>query len=93
MALSLLANSAVSVYYKGTFINGKQFDSNMDAGYPMAFRLKEVIYGWREILPLMSLGSTYEVYIPFYLGYGDKGVDNIRPFSTLIFTIKLVGVA
>lgn len=84
--------SVVLVYYKGTFINGKQFDSNMSDRYPAAFRTNELIRGWGELLTYMSVGSTFEAYIPYNLGYGERGVPGIRPYSTLIFRVKLVSI-
>ena len=85
-------NSLVQVYYKGTFINGKQFDSNMEDRVPMALRVRDVIEGWQRVLQIMPVGSTYEAVIPFDMGYGIKAVDGIRGFSTLVFKIKLVSI-
>lgn len=86
-------NSTVEVYYRGTNINGKPFDSNMKDRLPLSFKVKEVIVGWQKIIPLMAVGSTFEVTIPSEHGYGSRGVSGIKGFSTLIFTIKLVGIA
>ena len=86
-------SSIVQVYYRGTNINGKPFDSNMNDRSPIVLKVREVIIGWQKILPLMPIGSTYEVTIPFDQGYGSRGVSGIKGFSTLIFTIKLVGIA
>ena len=85
-------SSTVQVYYRGTNIHGKPFDSNMNDRSPMALKVREVIVGWQKIIPLMPIGSTYEVTIPFDQGYGSRGVSGIKGFSTLIFTIKLVGI-
>ena len=85
--------SYVQVYYKGTFVDGTVFDSNMDEQVPMAIRIREVIEGWKIILMQMQRGSTYEVVIPFELAYGTKNTPGIKAYSTLIFTIKLVMVA
>ena len=86
-------NSTVQVYYRGTNINGKPFDSNMKDRSPISLKVKEVIVGWQRIIPIMPVGSTYEVTIPFDQGYGSRGVPGIKGFSTLIFTIKLVGIS
>ena len=83
-------NSTVQVYYRGTNINGKPFDSNMKDRNPISLKVKEVILGWQRIIPIMPIGSTYEVTIPFDQGYGSRGVPGIKGFSTLIFTINLV---
>ena len=85
--------SYVQVYYRGTFVDGTEFDSNMDEQVPMAIRIREVIEGWKIILQHMPQGSTYEVVIPYELAYGTKNSPGIKAFSTLIFTIKLTMVA
>ena len=82
----------VSVYYKGTLINGRVFDSNLSQPYPEPFLLKEVIKGWQIALPRMCVGDTWELFLPASLGYGAKGVDGIPRNSTLIFEITLVNV-
>ena len=86
-------SSTVQVYYRGTNINGKPFDSNMKDRSPLVLKVREVIVGWQKIIPLMAVGSTYEVTIPFEQGYGSRGVPGIKGYSTLIFTIQLVGIA
>ncbi|MBN1597375.1 MAG: FKBP-type peptidyl-prolyl cis-trans isomerase [Bacteroidales bacterium] len=83
---------AVKCHYRGTTIDGKQFDSSYDKGQPAEFRLKGVIRGWTEVLQLMKEGAKYEVYIPSYLGYGTNGTRSIEPNSTLIFEIELLEV-
>lgn len=85
-------SSIVQVYYRGTNIKGKPFDSNMNDRSPAVLRVREVIVGWQRVLPIMPIGSTYEVTIPFDQGYGSRGTSGIKGFSTLIFTIKLVGI-
>ena len=83
----------MQVYYSGKMIDGKQFDSNMNDNVPIAFRLNEVIEGWQIALSEMPAGSTWEIFIPQELGYGDSSVGNIKKYSTLIFTVKLVSVS
>lgn len=85
-------SSIVQVYYRGTNINDKPFDSNMNHRSPMVLKVREVILGWQKVIPIMPIGSIYEVTIPFDQGYGSRGVPGIKGFSTLIFTIKLVGI-
>ena len=87
-----LSTSVVSVYYKGSLINGRVFDSNMSQPCPEPFRLNEVIEGWQVVLPHMKVGDRWEVVIPASLGYGSKGTDGIPRNSTLIFEIELVNV-
>lgn len=84
--------SVVSVYYKGTLINGKPFDAAPRGGRPATFRLSELILGWRTALREMPVGSRWQVVIPFNLGYGARGAGAIKPFSTLIFDIQLVAI-
>lgn len=87
------ATSVVTVYYKGMLIDGKVFDDNMTQGYPDAFRLSELISGWQIAMQRMKVGDYWRIYIPAEHGYGNRGTDGIPRNSTLIFEIKLVGVA
>jgi FKBP-type peptidyl-prolyl cis-trans isomerase len=87
------ATDTVEVNYRGTFIDGKQFDSSYDRGQTIEFPLNGVIGGWTEGLQLMSIGATYQFYIPFHLAYGERGAGGaIPPFSTLIFDVELVAI-
>ncbi len=86
------ANSIVSVYYKGTLINGKVFDDNTRQGYPDAFRLNELIAGWQIALRQMRTGDQWRIYIPAKLGYGSMSTPGIPKNSTLIFEIELVSI-
>lgn len=90
--VSPIATNVISVYYKGSLINGRVFDSNLSQPCPEPFRLSEVIKGWQIALPRMRVGDTWEIYLPASLGYGSKGVDGIPRNSTLIFEITLVNV-
>jgi len=79
--------------YKGTFIDGTEFDSSTQAGKPVPFEVKNVIPGFKEVLQLMPVGSKWQVFIPSTLGYGERGAGNvIGPNSALIFEIELVGI-
>lgn len=84
----------VTVNYKGTLINGTQFDSSYDRGTPATFGLTQVIKGWTEGLQLMQEGSIYRFVIPYQLGYGGTATPDgsIPPFSTLVFEVELIKV-
>jgi FKBP-type peptidyl-prolyl cis-trans isomerase FklB len=83
----------VKTNYKGSLINGKQFDSSYDRGQPATFGVNQVIAGWTEALKLMPVGSQWELYIPYNLAYGERAMGaNIPAYSTLIFTIELLEI-
>lgn len=87
------ATDSVLVHYKGTLLNGKQFDSSYDRGEPISFPLNRVIPGWTEGVQLMPAGSKYKFYIPYNLAYGERGAGaDIPPYSTLIFEVELLKV-
>jgi FKBP-type peptidyl-prolyl cis-trans isomerase FklB len=84
---------SVLAHYKGTLIDGTQFDSSYDRGSPSEFPVMGVIPGWTEALQLMKVGDKWKLYIPSELGYGAHGAGaKIKPFSTLIFEIELIEV-
>ena len=85
--------SIVSVSYKGMLINGKVFDDNTAQGYPDAFRLNDLIDGWKIALTRMQVGDKWRIYVPTSLGYGAISTPGIPKYSTLIFEIELVGIA
>jgi FKBP-type peptidyl-prolyl cis-trans isomerase len=87
------ATDSVLVHYKGTLLNGKQFDSSYDRGEPITLTLDRVIPGWTEGMQLMSSGSKYKFFIPYQLAYGERGAgQDIPPYSTLVFEIELLKV-
>jgi FKBP-type peptidyl-prolyl cis-trans isomerase FklB len=88
------SNDMVSVNYRGTLINGKEFDSSAKhGGQPAKFQANRVIRGWTEALQMMKVGSKWELYIPSTLAYGDFGSGPmIEPGSTLIFEVELLGI-
>lgn len=87
------ATSKVTVDYEGTLIDGTVFDSSYKRGQPTTFQVNQVIKGWTEALQLMPVGSEWELYIPYQLGYGEREAgQTIKPYSALIFKVKLHGI-
>jgi FKBP-type peptidyl-prolyl cis-trans isomerase FklB len=86
------AEDTVTVHYKGTLIDGREFDSSYKRGNPATFQVKGVIKGWTEALQLMREGSKWQLFIPPELGYGERGSGSIPPNSTLIFEVELLTV-
>nr|WP_278581261.1 FKBP-type peptidyl-prolyl cis-trans isomerase [Bacteroides intestinalis] len=86
-------NSIVTVHYKGTLINGREFDNSWKRNCPEAFRLNQVIEGWQIALQRMHVGDHWIVYIPYTMGYGTRSSGPIPAFSTLVFEVHLLGIA
>ena len=83
----------VRVHYRGTLMDGKEFDSSYaNGGQPVEFALNQVIPGWREGLALMPVGSKYKFWIPSSLAYGPNGPPQIGPNSMLTFEVELLGI-
>ena len=83
----------VQVHYEGRLIDGTVFDASAKHGdKPAEFQPDQVIKGWTEALTMMPVGSKWQLYIPQELAYGERNMGNIKPYSTLIFDVELVGI-
>ncbi|MDD2474608.1 MAG: FKBP-type peptidyl-prolyl cis-trans isomerase [Dysgonamonadaceae bacterium] len=85
-------NDQVKVHYHGTLLDGTVFDSSVERNEPAVFGVTQVIPGWTEALLLMPVGSKWKLYIPYDLAYGADDRGAIKPFSTLIFDVELLGI-
>jgi FKBP-type peptidyl-prolyl cis-trans isomerase FklB len=87
------ASDTVVCNYRGTLINGKEFDSSYKRGQPASFPVSGVIHGWTEALQLMPVGSQWQLFVPSELAYGDRGAGpDIGPGSTLVFEVELLSI-
>ena len=86
------ANDTVTVNYRGTLLDGTEFDSSYKRGQPASFPVNGVIHGWTEALQLMKPGSKWKLFIPSELAYGESGRPSIPPNSVLIFEVELLSV-
>jgi FKBP-type peptidyl-prolyl cis-trans isomerase len=88
-----VASDMVKVHYKGTLLDGTEFDSSYKRDEPAVFQVGQVISGWQEALQLMPVGSTYDLYLAPDLAYGDRGAPPvIEPGSMLIFQVELIEI-
>lgn len=86
-------NETVTAHYRGTLINGTEFDSSYKRGQPVSFPVSGVIPGWTEALQLMEVGAKWQLFIPSNLAYGEQGAGSvIGPNATLIFEVELVSI-
>jgi len=86
------ASDTVTVHYRGSLLDGTEFDSSYARGEPISFELDKVIPGWTEGVQLMPVGSKFMFYIPPGLAYGEAGGGPIGPNATLIFQVELLGI-
>jgi FKBP-type peptidyl-prolyl cis-trans isomerase FklB len=82
----------VACHYRGTLLDGREFDSSYQRNQPATVPVKGVIKGWSEALQLMPVGSKWQLFIPPQLAYGDRGVGGIGPNATLIFEVELISI-
>lgn len=86
-------SDTVTVHYRGTLINGTEFDSSYGRGEPASFQLDGIIKGWQEALPMMQEGAKWKIFVPPALAYGEQGTGAaIGPNATLIFEIELLAI-
>lgn len=86
------AKSEVTVHYRGSLINGFEFDSSFARGVPAKFTVDQVLKGWQEVLPLMRVGDHWQIFLPPEMAYGERGPRPIGPNQALVFDIKLIEV-
>ena len=84
--------SKVSVHYRGSMKDGREFDSSFARGTPEEFTVNSVLQGWQEVLPLMKAGSTWQIFIPPELAFGARGNPPVGPNEALMFDLKLVEI-
>ena len=84
--------SSVSVHYRGSKLDGREFDSSFARGTPEEFTVNAVLKGWQEVLPLMKAGSTWQIFVPPELAFGARGNPPVGPNEALMFDLKLVEI-
>jgi len=84
--------SKVTVHYRGSKLDGREFDSSFARGTPEEFTVNAVLKGWQEVLPLMKAGSTWQIFVPPEMAFGARGNPPVGPNEALMFDIKLVEI-
>jgi len=84
--------SRVTVHYRGSNMDGREFDSSFARGTPEEFTVNAVLKGWQEVLPLMKAGSTWQIFVPPELAFGARGNPPVGPNEALMFDLKLVEI-
>jgi FKBP-type peptidyl-prolyl cis-trans isomerase FklB len=84
--------STIVFHYHGTLIDGTIFDSSVDRGQPVTYPLRQLVKGWQEVVPLMTVGSKWKLYVPADLAYGDSPAGKAGPGSTMIFDLELISI-
>jgi len=85
-------DSRVTVHYRGSKLDGREFDSSFARGTPEEFTVNAVLKGWQEVLPLMKVGSTWQVFVPPELAFGARGNPPVGPNEALMFDLKLIEI-
>jgi len=85
-------DSTVKVHYRGSKMNGLEFDSSFARGVPEEFTVNSVLRGWQEVLPLMKTGATWQVFVPPEMAFGARGNPPVGPNEALMFDLKLVEI-
>jgi FKBP-type peptidyl-prolyl cis-trans isomerase FklB len=85
-------DSTVKVHYRGSKIDGREFDSSFARGVPEEFTVNAVLKGWQEVLPLMKQGSTWQIFVPPELAFGQRGNPPVGPNEALMFDLKLIEI-
>ncbi len=85
-------DSKVTVHYRGSKLDGREFDSSFARGTPEEFTVNAVLKGWQEVLPLMKTGSTWQIFVPPELAFGARGNPPVGPNEALMFDLKLVEI-
>jgi FKBP-type peptidyl-prolyl cis-trans isomerase FklB len=81
------------VHYRGSLMNGLEFDSSFARGEPVHFKVGDVIKGWQDVLPLMRVGDHWQIFVPAALAYGERGQPpRIGPNEALVFELKLIAI-
>ncbi|GAA4754293.1 FKBP-type peptidyl-prolyl cis-trans isomerase [Flavisolibacter ginsenosidimutans] len=84
--------STIKAHYRGALLSGKEFDSSFKRNQPFTAKPTQLIQGWQEVLPMMPVGSTWRLWLPSHLAYGDNGTGGIPGGATLVFDIELLEI-